>query len=55
MDLFLLACYKGHLEMVRFLLASGADQVSSSVLTFVLATYTSYLFLLDNNNILIYT
>jgi ankyrin repeat protein len=23
-----LACYKGHLEMVRFLLAAGADQVS---------------------------
>jgi len=22
-----LACYKGHLEMVRFLLAAGADQV----------------------------
>ena len=23
-----LACYKGHLEMVRFLLEAGADQVS---------------------------
>ena len=22
-----LACYKGHLEMVRFLLEAGADQV----------------------------
>jgi len=25
-----LACYKGHLEMVRFLLAAGADQVISN-------------------------
>ena len=24
-----LACYKGHLEMVRFLLDAGADQASS--------------------------
>jgi ankyrin repeat protein len=24
-----LACYKGHLEMVRFLLEAGADQVST--------------------------
>ena len=23
-----LACYKGHLEMVRFLLEAGADQVT---------------------------
>jgi ankyrin repeat domain-containing protein 17 len=27
-----LACYKGHLEMVRFLLAAGADQVSDRCL-----------------------
>lgn len=29
-----LACYKGHLEMVRFLLEAGADQVTMIVLSF---------------------
>lgn len=28
-----LACYKGHLEMVRFLLEAGADQVSVVVIS----------------------
>ena len=31
-----LACYKGHLEMVRFLLEAGADQVTMIVSSFSL-------------------
>ena len=37
-----LACYKGHLEMVNFLLQAGADQVGMIVFIYVRVSFVLY-------------